>query len=74
MVIVEPRADGQGIAEARPTIRRAREEDLVATKTLAAWLGKFRPGSVDIVVERTVGVGIGRDGVLIVELSRGRAV
>src|SRR5258708_1978395 len=73
MVIVEPRADGQGIAEARPTIRRAREEDLVATKTLAAWLGKLRPGSVDIVVERTVGVGIGREGVLIVELSRGRA-
>ena len=73
MVIVESRADGQGIAEARSTIRRAREEDLVATKTMAAWLGKLRPGSIDIVVERTVGVGIGRDGVFIVELSRGRA-
>src|SRR5207244_1512800 len=73
MVIVVPRADRQGIAESRPPIRRAREEDLVATNTLAAWLGKLRPGRVDRIVERASGVGSGCNGVLIVELSRGRA-
>ncbi len=40
---------------------------------MAAWLGKLRPGSVDIVVERAIGVGIGRDGIFVIELSRGRA-
>src|SRR5438876_4948333 len=71
--IVMRGADGHRSAEACPSIRRSREEDLVFAEASDALFAELRPGSVDVIVEWALGVGIGCDGIFVIELRRCRA-
>src|SRR6266852_3744781 len=61
-VIVMGGAEGHWTAPGRPSICRACEVDLVVTEAFDALLGELRPGPVNVIVERALGVGIGCDG------------
>src|SRR5579875_1287848 len=60
-IIVVVGTDGKRIAPGRATIGRAGKDNLVAP------ISELRPGGVDVVAERAVGIGISRDRILIVK-------